>query len=117
MSEFKKGFKTIMNVLAGNLLRALAEIGSTIVNIYSIVIIVRIILSWLQISPYSNQIAHFFYLITEPYLRFFRKLLPPIPAGTMYLDLSPIIALITLRAFERIVFQTIGMWGTQLVMG
>lgn len=106
-----------MSILLSNFLISLSAILSHIINIYSWLIIIRIILSWLQISPYSNQIVHFFYVITEPFLKLFRKLIPPFPAGTLYLDLSPILALLALRFIDLFLLQTIRAWGYQLAAG
>ncbi|GEM_PF-322063 len=106
-----------MNVLIGNFLIALGQIGNMIINLYIMLIIIRIILSWLQISPYSNQVAHFFYIITDPYLRFFRKIIPPFPAGTAYIDFSPILGIVILMFARTFILNTLTTWGQQLVGG
>ncbi len=59
-----------------------------IVRFFQILIFIRIILSWLPIDTRNNDFVEYVYSITEPILKIFRSILPPI-AG---LDLSPIIA-------------------------
>ena len=62
---------------------------SVFVVVYSLLIFVYIIASWFRL-PYSlNRFQRFLYDVCEPYLRLFRRVLPPL--GPM--DFSPIIAI------------------------
>lgn len=61
-------------------------------RVYTYLIIIRIFLSWIPHNPYQPVIK-FIYEVTEPYLKIFRKIIPPI--GTI--DLSPIAAFIVLH--------------------
>jgi YggT family protein len=63
-----------------------------LVNIYSLVILARVLMSWLNVNPYS-QVAQVIYNLTEPVLAPVRNLLPS--AGG--LDFSPIIVLVVLQ--------------------
>ncbi|MGB7444510.1 MAG: YggT family protein [Coleofasciculaceae cyanobacterium] len=63
------------------------------INIYLILIFVRILLTWFQTVDWMNQIAAFLSPITDPYLNVFRSFIPPIGG----LDLSPILAIIVLQ--------------------
>jgi YggT family protein len=68
------------------------------------VLFVRVILSWFPFQP-PPAIApafNFLYDLTEPFLRLFRRLLPPMNVGGMALDLSPLVAFITLYILESI---------------
>jgi len=58
-----------------------------IIQIYNILIIARVLASWIVRNPY-NRLYHFLITITEPVLGLIRRILPPL----MGLDLSPIIA-------------------------
>ena len=58
-----------------------------IIQIYNILIIARVLASWIVRNPY-NRVYHFLITITEPVLGLIRRILPPL----MGLDLSPIIA-------------------------
>ncbi|WKC79320.1 YggT family protein [Borreliella turdi] len=68
-------------------------------QIYRILILIRIILSWLVSSGIStNAFFRFIHIVTEPFLSFFRRI--PFFTFGMF-DFSPIAALITLTIFER----------------
>ncbi|MFH0838269.1 MAG: YggT family protein [Patescibacteria group bacterium] len=62
-----------------------------VVRIYKFAIIARILLSWIQPHPRSG-IAVLLYQATEPVLRIFRGLIPPIGM----IDISPLIAFFAL---------------------
>ena len=70
-----------------------------LIDIYLLLVIGRILLSWFPISPESpmSSVFSFLYRITEPVLGPIRRLLPPIGMGGMALDLSPIIVLFLLQ--------------------
>jgi YggT family protein len=71
------------------------------VTLYGIVLLAYVVMSWIRV-PYSltmDRIQHFVHDVSEPYLRFFRRLLPM--AGP--LDLSPILAFVSLTVFDRLV--------------
>jgi len=68
-----------------------------IIQIYNILIIARVLASWIVRNPY-NRLYHFLITITEPVLGLIRRILPPI----MGLDLSPIIAFFLLDLLSRL---------------
>jgi YggT family protein len=63
-----------------------------LVELYSFVILARVLMSWVNVDPYS-PLARVIYDLTEPVLAPVRNLLPP-AAG---LDFSPIIVLVVLQ--------------------
>ena len=63
------------------------------IDIYILIIIVRILLSWFQTAEWANQAMSFLSPITDPYLNIFRSFIPPIGG----LDISPILAIIILQ--------------------
>ena len=63
-----------------------------LVELYSFVILARVLMSWVNVDPYS-PLARVIYDLTEPVLAPVRNLLPP-AAG---LDFSPIIVLVLLQ--------------------
>ena len=68
----------------------------SIINIYVVVIFVRIVLSWFPIDP-DGPVATFhgfLHLLTEPLLGPLRRMLPAVRLGAVALDLSPIIVII-----------------------
>ena len=76
---------------------------------YTLLIIVYILMSWLQL-PYNPVVAtlrRFLHDTVEPYLNIFRRIIPPIGM----FDLSPIIALIVLDVLAQIVITLIQDFG------
>lgn len=70
-----------------------------LINLYELILIVRIILTWIPHSPYHPAVQ-FLYKITEPVLAPVRRLLPPIRG----IDFSPIIVFIGLGFIKRMLF-------------
>jgi YggT family protein len=80
------------------------RIGSFIdvfIGVYTLLILLFIIASWIRIpySPWLNRIQRFLYDVCDPYLRLFRRVLPPLGP----LDLSPLVAVAVLYAIDQIV--------------
>ena len=78
--------------------------------VYLILIFVRILLSWIPRLPYNpvlSGVVRFVHDVTDPYLRLFRRIIPPIGGGGMALDLSPIIGIIVLYIVRAIVVGAI----------
>jgi YggT family protein len=65
-----------------------------------------IIASWVPAgsSPTLERVRQFLYDVCEPYLRIFRRVIPPLGP----LDLSPIVGVIALYVLERLVNTLIG---------
>jgi YggT family protein len=87
-------------VLAG----ALSSIGQFVdvfISVYILLIFGYIIMSWVRLpySPWLNRIQRFLYDVCEPYLRLFRRILPPFGP----LDLSPIIGVVSLIFLDRLI--------------
>jgi YggT family protein len=72
---------------------------SSLLQLYIVVIFVRVILSWFPISPDSflSSVYRFVYAITEPVLGPIRRVMPGVGVGGMGLDFSPIIVLLGLQ--------------------
>jgi YggT family protein len=68
---------------------------------YTMLLMIRIFGSWAP-SFAGNPIMRFAYKFTEPYLKVFRRIIPPL-GGT--LDLSPLLAFFTLRLLETFVLR------------
>jgi YggT family protein len=63
------------------------------IQIYMLLLIVRILLTLFQTLDWANQIISFLSPITDPYLNIFRSFIPPIGA----IDISPILAILVLQ--------------------
>lgn len=71
---------------------AFAAIFQIFLELYSLIILARVLMSWINIDPYS-PVARVIYDLTEPLLAPVRNMMPA--AGG--LDFSPIIVLILLQ--------------------
>ena len=70
------------------------------VYIYVLLIFAFILTSWVRLpySPWLNRIQRFLYDVCDPYLRVFRRFVPPIGP----LDLSPMIAVLVLVVLQQV---------------
>ncbi len=73
------------------------------VQIYALLILGRVLMSWVPNLDYSSPIPRFLYEATEPVLKLVRDLLPP-AAG---FDFSPIIVLITLQMVGQLIVSAL----------
>ncbi|HVR13512.1 MAG TPA: YggT family protein [Gaiellaceae bacterium] len=76
------------------------------IGVYILLILAFIIMSWVRL-PYSvwlNRIQRFLYDICDPYLRVFRRFVPPLGP----LDLSPMLAVIVLIVLQQIIHAVLG---------
>jgi len=73
------------------------------VELYSFVILARVLMSWVNIDPYS-PLARVIFDLTEPVLAPVRNMLPP-SAG---LDFSPIIVMVLLQILGQILISMLG---------
>lgn len=83
-----------------------ANYVDSIFIVYIILILIRILLSWIPRMPYNRALRGFVDFVhetTDPYLNIFRRLLPPLGGGGMAIDISPILAIVVLLVAERIV--------------
>lgn len=67
------------------------------VRVYSLMLLVRVLFSWLPPRSRENEVYRFLLAATEPVLAPLRRLLPP--AGG--LDFSPLVALLILEVIRR----------------
>jgi YggT family protein len=76
----------------------LITIISLFFQIYEFLILIRVLLTWINLNPY-HPVIQALYRITDPVLEPLRRIIPPI--GGM-IDLSPVVALIGLEILHRI---------------
>ena len=70
-----------------------------LIDLYSLVVIAAVIVSWVQLPPY-HPIVRFTRMLTEPALAPIRKILPPMGG----LDFSPLILIFGLQIIKRMLF-------------
>ncbi len=90
-----------MNLIIGRLNGLIASF----IYFYSILIVLRIFLSWLPNINWDAQPMKFIRIITDAYLDLFRRFIPPIGG----LDFSPIVALLVLSLIEDIFVKAMSM--------
>lgn len=91
-----------MNVLSYFIL-ALAKILHLIINIYTFVVAISVLLSWVNPDPYS-PIVRLFRQLTEPIFYWARRLMPRFLFRTGF-DFSPILVLFVLIILDTVVVQ------------
>jgi YggT family protein len=64
----------------------------TLIDIYSLIVLAAVVLSWLQLDPH-NPVVRFVWAATEPVLEPIRRALPSLGG----IDFSPMILLFVLR--------------------
>lgn len=86
----------------------LAQIVSILLQAYSFLILVRVILSWINVNPYRQRFDHpavqILERITDPVLVPLRRIIPPIGGA---IDISPIVALIILDIVRRLLITVL----------
>jgi YggT family protein len=71
----------------------LQDLLCQLLQLYVVVVIARIILSWFPVSPGSglSTVFSLLYAVTEPVLGPLRRVIPPLMIGGGGIDLSPIV--------------------------
>ena len=71
------------------------------IYVYILVIFVYVLTSWIPLpySPALSRVQRFLYDVCNPYLRLFRRVLPPLGP----LDLSPMVAVLVLVLLQQII--------------
>lgn len=78
--------------------------------VYIILILIRVLMSWVPRMPYNpvlRSVLDFISETTDPYLNLFRRIIPPIGGGGFGLDLSPMIGIVVLYILRGLVVALI----------
>ena len=84
--------------ILGHLFSSLAVLFSMIFKVLSFLLVIRVVLSWFQVSPFSDPVS-VIYRITDPLLAPFKK----IPLRIGMIDFSPILAFIAISFLDHFV--------------
>jgi YggT family protein len=87
-----------------------ADYVSALIVVYVILIFIRIVASFvprMPYNPYLRAVLDFAFEVTDPYLNFFRRFLPPLGGGGFALDLSPMVGLIVLFVAQQVLVDLI----------
>ena len=93
-----------MSALVGNLIGVLAQT----ISIYTLILLVRVLLSWFPNLDWGNPVLSTVSAVTDPYLNAFRGLIPPLGG----LDLSAILAFLALQLIQTLLEQSRGFFYT-----
>ncbi len=75
---------------------------AAVVDVYTLVVFVRVVFSWLPVRHRENELYRFIFAITEPVLRPVRRLVPLVGG----LDLSPLAVIVLLSVVRRLLIGT-----------
>ena len=98
------GGPAIVGVLA-DARSSIAGFVNVFITVYILLILLYVLSSWIRL-PYNvwlNRVQRFLYDVCEPYLRLFRRVLPPLGP----IDLSPLVAIIVLYVIRSLVVRAI----------
>lgn len=87
-----------------------ADYVAALFLVYIILILIRVLMSWIPRMPYNptlRSVLDFITETTDPYLNLFRRIIPPIGGGGFGLDLSPMIGIIVLVILRGLVVALI----------
>ncbi len=87
--------------MGSSALGLVASTLATFLNIYFVLLIIRILLSWFPNVDWYNPPFSVVSQLTDPYLNLFRSIIPPLGG----LDLSPFLAFIVLQIVAQGVSQ------------
>ena len=82
-----------------NMIGAISGLISLIIELYSLIVVFRVIISWVNPDPY-NPIVKFLYSATEPVLYRLRKAIPLQYNG---IDFSPLALLVGLSLLKKFI--------------
>ena len=85
------------------IISGLGGIVHSLLTVYTWVVIIRALLTWVRPDPY-NPIVQIIYRLTEPAYRAVRKIMPTVFNG---LDLAPIILIVLLNVLDVILVNII----------
>jgi len=97
--------------LFGNLLIVLGQLTRLAVEILELLIILRVLMSWVRVNPPLNRLTRLFYAVTEAIYRPVRAVMPVLLGG---MDFTPLFALAGLYAIDRLLVSSIIRLGYQL---
>lgn len=85
-----------------NLVSALAQLLSAFFTIYTWVLIIRVLITWVSPDPF-NPVVQFLMKATDPVLEPLRRVIPSIGP----FDISPVVALLILQALQHFLIRTL----------
>ena len=95
----------------GNLIIAFAQILDGTLRLYTLVLIISILVSWVSPDPF-NPVVRFLRMVTQPLFDWVRERMPFLVVGM--LDLSPIVVFIGIHLIRVGILPSIMQFGVSL---
>ena len=99
-------------ILLANFMGALARIIHILLMIYVWVVIIRAVLSWVNV-PSLYQVHVVLYYLTEPVMRPLRRIVPPTKLGGI--DISPILVILIILFVDSFLVKSLSLYARQLL--
>jgi len=99
----------------GYIIIAFAKVLNLIINIYTLVIIAAVLISWVNADPY-NPIVRILRQLTQPVFMLVKRILPRALRYSR-IDISPLIVLIMLMLIETIAVGFLLNLGRGMIVG
>ena len=97
--------------LFGYLLVAVAKILGLLINLYTLVVAVSVLLSWVHPDPY-NPLVRIIRQLTEPVFQWIRRFLPQ-RIFRIGIDFTPLIVLILLALIDNVLVNLLYDFGSR----
>ena len=95
----------------GNLCQAIATILDKTLWLYSLVVMIAVLISWVSPDPFS-PVVQFLRSVTEPVFAWVRKRIPFAVIGMI--DLSPLVVLVIIQLLQTVVVRSLFEYGFRL---
>ena len=100
----------------GNFILGIATILDRVINIFYILLIIRVVISWVQVDR-TNQLVILLEKITDPVLDLIRRYIPGLQqqARNIGFDFTPIVAFLILYFIDIFLIDSLLQLGQRLV--
>ena len=102
--------------IIGNFILGIAKILDIVVNIFYILLIIRVVISWVQVDR-TNQLVILLENLTDPVLDLIRRYIPGLQqqARNIGFDFTPIVAFLLLYFIDIFLIDSLLQLGQNLV--
>lgn len=97
-------------VVLATFIEAIAQILSMVIMLYTWVVIIAALITWVNPDPY-NPIVQILYRLTEPVYRWIRRLIPTVIGG---IDIAPIIVILALQFTDKFLVRLLHYLATSI---
>ena len=86
-------------------MRLIYEVVDMLFTVIELLIFVRVIFSWTNITPYSSKIAKFVYDMTNPLVHLVSNLLEKLGLGGRFISFWPIVIFLIMEIIRNILVR------------